>query len=163
MTKKTFLAIIDGKIIGKRTSEGRTYTHVIVGQLDIEAHRKAAYGYKQGRSDASNFAFYRSFLDGTSRYLDRNSWESEEEHAQRVGREVERAREILAGAETVEAYVAVLRQRAIAAFEKRVQNGYFDMQAIQWSMSERAARNAIGSWSRGRLNVQIIEATEKGR
>lgn len=158
---RTTIARLDGKTIGKRTSTDRVYIHVIIGQRNIDAERKAVYGYKGDKGDARNFAFNRAFLDGTSEFLVRNSWEKDDAaYAARCARAIERARESLGGAETVEAYVEVVCQRYIARFEANVAKGVYEMGALQWSMSAANAHKAVGRWQKNYINVRVIEAEE---
>ncbi len=160
MPKTKFTALLDGQVIGTRTSDSRDYTHVIVGQRDIEAARRHAYGYQATKTDASNFRHYMSILDGTSEFLVKASWRTDAEHTAHCASMVESTERSLGGARTLEDYIAVLRNRAIASFEKAAQGGAFDMGALQWSMSEANARKAAASWSQRYLNVRVIPATK---
>lgn len=42
MPRTTYLAILNGNVVGKRTSENRVYTHVVVGRPDYDADMKRA-------------------------------------------------------------------------------------------------------------------------
>jgi hypothetical protein len=161
MAKRTYLAILDGKIIGKRTTDAAIYTHAIIGRRDIEAARQFAYEYSGSKTDASNFRHLMAYLDGTSEFLAPRQWESAEQHAERAAAEIARAERVLKGARTFEAYVDVLRESRIEGFEGSVANGGFAMQALQWSKSAGNARKAAASWAKNFIDVRVIPATEK--
>ena len=157
---RTTIARLDGKIIGKRTAADRVYTHVIIGQRDIESARRYAYEYKGNKNDASNFAYHRSYLDGTNKYLQPVSYRTPAEQEAYNASAIENARNALGGAETLEAYIEVERQRLIARFEQAATNGAFEMEALQWSMSAANAHKGMAQWQKNYVNVRVIEAEE---
>lgn len=157
---RTTIARFNGKIIGKRTAADRVYTHVVIGQRDIEAANRFAYGYEGTKTDASNFAHYRAFLDGTSQFLQPVAWRSPAEQEAYNANAIENARKHLGGAETLEAYIAVERDRMIAKFEEAAASDAFEMKALQWSMSAANAYKAVGGFQKHYINVRVIEAEE---
>ena len=156
----TFLAIVDGKIIGTRKSKSMAYTHVLIGKRDIEANRKEAYEYAGNDVDASNFRHYMEYLDGTSRFLARKDWESDEQHAERVAADVARAERNLAGARTLADFIAVRRQRYIDAVEEEVAKGGYELMALQWCLSAGNASKAASQW-KYHVDKRVIPVTVK--
>lgn len=160
MSRTKFIALLDGQVIGARTTASRDYTHFIVGTPNIEAARRHAYDYKGTKTDASNYRFHLAFLDGTSEFLRQVDWRTAEEQAEHNARYIESSRKELAGIENLEQYVASVRQRYIASFEERVAAGHFNPGVLQWSMSEANARKAAGGWSQRYLDVRVLPATK---
>ncbi len=161
MTKTTtYLAIVDGKIIGTRKSKSMNYTHVLVGKLDIEAMRDQAYTYAGNSIDESNFHHYMEYLDGTSRFLARKSWEDDAMHAARAAADIARAERNLAGARTLADFIAVVRQRYIDSFEAGVASGKYELAALQWCLSAGNASKAASQWKH-HVDKRIVPVTVK--
>jgi hypothetical protein len=65
MTKTNYIAKLDGKIIGTRSSE-RAYTHAVVIQHSEAWYREQAHSvaYAKGHNSKSNFDYYVKIADG---------------------------------------------------------------------------------------------------
>ena len=133
MTTKHFAICPNGDKV-TRTSKTRTYSHVVVARHSY-AHALAC-AERAGSSDvtAKNFAYYRAYLDGTSEFLARKSWQSDADYAKAVAYDIARATEALAGCETLEAYRDHLRAKALANVATKKAEGYYDtFGALGWS------------------------------
>lgn len=143
-----------------RTSQNRKYSHVVIWRPDYEAALiRASYGWKN--LDFSNFHHSHAKVVGESKFLDRKQWETEEEHKERVEREVNAARENLNGCETAAQYAEMMRQRRVDAVEQNNKDGYYrTWQVVGWcSRRDLAEKLAATERNRARVaEVQIIEA-----
>lgn len=80
----------DGQVF-QRKSANRSYSHVVLRPISLA--RNLQYAEDAARYDwKHNHDYHREFVDGTSRFLVRNAWESEEQHAQDSAREIERSK-----------------------------------------------------------------------
>jgi hypothetical protein len=119
MTTK-YIARLEGKIVGKRTSESRTYTHAVVVQPSESEARAACYGYTATKDDRANFDYYTNVATLGMKHS----------HYYEGSDIVERAKEQVEGG--FEAYVARLKARAIERFEERVTKGEYQPHAVTW-------------------------------
>ena len=98
MTHKYFVIDANGK---KHTRNShRTYTHVVLYRESKEAALRLAD--RKDRFSVDNFWYHHAFVDGTSKWLERKSWENEVRYMKRAAEEVERSRNALRGCETPE-------------------------------------------------------------
>ena len=143
-----------------RTSKTRTYSHVVVARRSY-AHDLAC-AERAGSSDvtASNFAYYRAYLDGTSKFLARKPWQSDADYAKAVAYDIARATEALAGCETLEAYRAHLRAEALDRVAERKASGYYDtFGVLGWSSRLDLAQKVAQAETSPRYDdVTILEA-----
>ena len=95
----------------------RTYTHAVLYRESKSAALRLAE--RKDRFSVDNFWYHHAFVDGTSKWLERKSWENEVQYMKRAAEEVERSRNALRGCETPEDWEAALREEAIARIEAR--------------------------------------------
>lgn len=154
---KHYTAFLDGKLVGKRSTAGRTYSHAYVIQWDREAHRSAAYGYVATDSDRKNFAYY-TFVaaQGPKLACRPPGWKFDASYSER---EIAEARRIIEGG--YEAYVDRLRQKQIDHYKEDVARDRFEPHVAGWAsrrdLAEKAARQFC---SRGCRIVAIVPAVE---
>ena len=153
MTTK-YIAKHEGKIVGKRTTKDRTYTHAIVVQDVEEAARKAAYNYTSNKTDSSNFEYWSVLTKQGRLHPHLSASYHSDAH---VAAEVAKAQAIIDGG--FDAYVRRLRERAIAGFEKRKADGGFEPFVVAWAgrldLAQKAA--AQHTWASRKL-IAIVPA-----
>jgi hypothetical protein len=132
-----YIARLDGKIVGKRKTENRTYTHAIVTQRNEVAARQFAYGYVATKSDRSNFDYYCA-----EAVKPRHEWRTGETLAAYMAD----CQAKVAGG--FDAYVERVRRLEIERFEQALKKGAFEPQAVSWAgrpdlaQKEAAKRNS---------------------
>ena len=102
MTK--FIATDRNGKVHRRTSVNRTYTHMVVSRPKIRE-------FEVHPHDKSNFWYHMAYLDGTSKWLYRKPWETDEQYQNRVKYDVELAKKALGNARTFEDHVENMRAR----------------------------------------------------
>ena len=156
MTNK-FIARWDGKIVGKRTSQNRTYTHAIVIQYDEEKARKAAYAYVVTEQDRKNYDYYvgRAAAGAKHEYFKWNTPEM-------IAKELAGFAAHIEGG--FDGYVARLKAGEIAHFERRKADGYYEPRVAAWAgrldLAHKEANNA--RWRNCFLGIVEAE-TVKGK
>lgn len=145
MTTK-YIARLEGKIVGKRTTKDRTYTHAVVVQPSESAAREACYGYTATKDDRENFDYYTGVVaQGTNH---RNHYEG--------CKNIERAKEQIEGG--FEAYVARLKARAIERFENNVAKGEYQPHTVAWCGRLDLAHTEVARRSKWYAKVWIVPA-----
>lgn len=146
-----YIAKLHGVIVGKRTTQSRTYTHAVVVLEDVEADRKAAYGYVATKHDRENFN-YQTEVATAGLDHEHMRWCTE---AQRIERLAEAVAEIAGG---FDGYVARRRDKEIASFEDRLARGYYTPGVVTWcgrlDLAQKEANSRAGRY----LRVWIVEA-----
>jgi hypothetical protein len=146
-----------------RNSANRVYTHTVVARPCYKSALEVAVS--PGHQDESNFAYYAAYLDGTSRFLVKPAYRSEEAHAEQCEKDIARAREKIGEAKTVAEYVAMKRQARLAAVEEaRVAGGYEIFGNLGWcgrlDLAQKLAAGASPYWT----EVTILPVTmERGK
>jgi ribosomal protein S18 len=125
MPKTSYTAIDPNGVIHKRTTESRKYSHTVVALRSKDWALKAAVSKEMNRHHVSNFSHYSEFLNGTSRFLERRSWQTKEQHQEAMENDIQRARDALQGDMTVEDYIARKQREDLEAVEKADQCGAF--------------------------------------
>lgn len=144
MTK--FIATDRNGKVHRRTSVNRTYTHMVVS-------RPMVRGFTVHAHDRDNFWYYMAFIDGTSKWLERKPWESEEQYQTRAKYEVDRAKDALGDARTFEDHVKNMRARHEAwAASVKVD----DFSAEGWCGRLDLAQRLASSLSGSRAEVVIL-------
>ncbi len=143
---KTYIAKFDGKIVGKRTTKDRTYTHAVVVVASQEYYRKAAYDYVATETDKSNFRFYVQVAEGRSPYGQTNQ------------EMIDASVRIDGG---FDAYISRVRDREIQRFEQDILDGRFLPKVATWSgsriLANKATRLYLKPWN---ILVEVVEAEE---
>lgn len=134
---KSYIAKFQGKVVGKRTSKDRTYTHAIVIIASRENQRKVAYGYAATATDRSNYDYYLRIAEGRIQ-------------PPRSQDETIKASIKVDGG--FDAYVERERQRHIAIFEDKLANGNaFEPFVVSWAgrpdLALRAAAQYRQPWN----------------
>lgn len=140
--KKTLIAIDPAGVKHKRTTE-RTYTHIVV------ARRSKEYALQSAQTKwmhfDSNFWYHQAFIDGTSKWLERKSWETDESYAKRVSSDVERAKKANRGCSTPEELWEIVKAEQVAAADAA---DYSKWHALGWcgrrDLAEKLACGAGG-------------------
>lgn len=123
MVNKYEAKLPDGRI-GRRTSKSRVYTHCVAVRSSYE---DALFRAKQIPPNLeSNFRHYMAYLDGTSRFLERKSWQTEEQHAKQVARDKVHAETALMGCRDIQSWQRALIDEAVARVEENKANGAYD-------------------------------------
>jgi hypothetical protein len=153
--ENTYLAVWNGKVIGKRRSS-RPYTHAIIVQDSIDTARYQAYAYEATMIDKSNF-------DYNAEIAAMEAWPEVAYRRQAITREqIDEAKAMIAGG--WEGYLGRLREAAIKRFEDKVASGLFEPFVFGWSMSKvNATKMAAGCGKSPeyRLLLGVVEAKVK--
>lgn len=113
----------DGRV-AKRTSQSRVYSHCVAVRPSYE---EALFRAKEIPPHLeSNFAYHMAFLDGTSKWLKRDPWQSDEDHARYCAKRVADAEKALMGCRDIRSWQQKLIERAVAAVEQNKANGAYD-------------------------------------
>jgi len=139
MTTK-YVARLNGTIVGRRTTKGRTYTHAIIVQSIEEASRKDAYEYRPTKTDRSNFDYYsRIVAQGIEgEHVCVNSWRTEPDL-----KALADAKAKIEGG--FDAFIARKRAEQIAAFEHWKAQGGYEPRVAAWAGRLDLAQKAVGS------------------
>lgn len=143
-----------------RTSQNRKYSHTVVYQDSYE-HAKAMAVSKDWRTrDRNNFDFYMKWVNGSSEYITKKSWESDEQHAERIARETANATERLNGCRDVDGYLAMQQAQRLADVEQKKAEGGFDQWCnAGWCGRRDLAEKLAAQWTGPAYrNTTILEA-----
>lgn len=162
MPSTTFLATDPNGVVHKRTSQNRQYTHTVVARPSKAWAINVVTSKEMHRNHISNFSHYSSYLDGTSRFLERRTWQSERQHQESVARDLERAREALQGDMDVNTYIARKDREALDAIEQNDKVGFYNAYSnLGWcgslNLAHKLASKQKGYW----VDVTILEAVKK--
>jgi hypothetical protein len=142
-----------------RNSKGRTYSHVVVGRWNYDASLADAQTYGQSDLHRSNYKHHLSYVDGTSQYLARKSWEDDATHAARVAKEVAQAVKAIGGATNLEEYRQLQRDAALARVAANKAAGEYEVyRDLGWAGRLDLAQKNAGSHSAHYTDIQILEA-----
>jgi hypothetical protein len=157
MPKTNYVARLEGKIVGKRSTAARTYTHALVVQRDEEIARQRAYQYTSTDSDSSNFE-YSSFIAAQHAGVpcQPRGWTITTTFK---AEQIADAQAEVAGG--FDAYVRRLRERAIATFEENKTAGHFDPHVATWCGRPDLAEKAISNFTGPHTKFVAIVAAEK--
>jgi hypothetical protein len=108
----------------KRNSASRVYSHTIVARRSYE--HALANANRPSDLEKSNYRYYRAYLDGTSEFLVKPSYKSDEAHAQDCAERIEKARKALEGCDSLADYQEKCRQAYVAAVEGQKARGYYE-------------------------------------
>lgn len=154
MTTK-YVARLNGKIVGKRTTKSRAYTHAIVVQRLEDVCRNDAYnrGAAWVAQDRKNFAYYaEKAAAGVSH---RHYWGTDAEKAEA------HAKDAATAAGGVDAYIELQRQLEINRFHECQKTGYFEPFVAAWAGRLDLAQKAVGQHTgRAVKLVAIVPAEE---
>ena len=157
----TFTAIDPNGKTHTRTSKTRTYTHTVVGLPSSTKATLAAMSPEMKAYHRSEFKFRMGFLDGTSKWLTKRDWESEEQYLERSQRDREKAAIELDGCETAQDYENMKIVQAHRRIREKMAAGYYDTyQNFGWcGRPDLAAKLKARMEGLGYLNVTILQIT----
>lgn len=157
-----FTAIDPAGKTHKRNSKERVYTHTVVALPSAARHTLLAMSKEARAMHRRNFAYYSEQADGTSHFLNRNSWETEEQNADRRKRAMESAVKTLNGCTTAEAFEGMLVQRDVDHVHRQIVEGYYDTyQNMGWcGRADLAAKLKTTVENRGYIEVTILPAVQ---
>jgi len=143
-----------------RNGKGRTYSHVVVGRWNYAADLANAQSYDKSGLHRLNYKYYAAYVDGTSQYLARKSWEQDDDaYAARVAKEVADAVKAIGGAASLEEYRQMQRDAAIANVEANKAAGKYEVyRDLGWAGRLDLAQKNAGSQSGQYTDIQILEA-----
>ena len=161
-TTKHFAICPNGQKV-TRNSQSRVYSHVVVYLPSYDQYFEDADQAGSFKHVESNFKYYMAYLDGTSKFLVRRSWQTDEQYEAQVKLDIERARKALGGATTLDEYREVVRTTALENFERRKAENFFNtFKVAGWSSRldlahKVAAQHIGGHYTETRiLKAQII-------
>lgn len=156
-------AVLPDGTIAKRTSQSRKYSHCVAFRGDGEAILAGAKADTISKTDRSNFAYHAAYLDGTSQWLARKGWETDEVYAQRCADDIARANRALKGAKTAEEWFEADKAARVAKIEADLAAGHYDKWSVagwngRYDLAVKLAQATSGPWVR---DVTILEAILK--
>jgi hypothetical protein len=95
----------------------RVYTHAVLYRDSKEHDLK--WATTKPDHWVANFWYHQAFLDGTSKWLERTNWETNDGYNRRVEREVQRAKDALRGCKTPDELWEIRKAEAVAAIEAK--------------------------------------------
>ena len=157
----TFTAIDPAGKTHTRTSKTRTYTHTVVGLPSSTKATLAAMSPEARKMHRSNFKYHMAFVDGTSQWLRRNTFETEVQYLERAAMEIERSAVELDGCDNAEDYVNMKIVQSHRGIREAMARGYYDTyQNLGWcGRADLAAKLKTTSENRGWVNVTILQIT----
>lgn len=157
----TFTAIDPNGKTHTRTSKTRTYTHTVVGLPSSTKATLAAMSPETRAHHRSNFKYHMAFVDGTSQWLRRNTFETEVQYLERAAMEIERSAVELDGCDNAGDYVNMKIVQAHRGIREAMARGYYDTyQNLGWcGRADLAAKLKTTSENRGWVNVTILQIT----
>ncbi len=158
MTK--FTAIDPAGKTHTRTSKERIYTHTVVA-LPSAPRAVLNVTSKEARAmHRQNFAYYREMADGTSRFLERKSWETEAQQAERKANGIENGIKALDGCTNAQEFENMMVSRELARIQKQREEGYYDTyHNMGWcGRLDLAQKLKTTSENRNWIEVTILKA-----
>jgi hypothetical protein len=142
-----------------RNSKGRTYSHVVVGRWNYDAALAFAQSYDKSGLHSSNYKHLLSYVNGTSQYLARKSWENDATYAERVAKEVAQAAKRLGGAKSLDEYRQLQRDEALARVAANKAAGEYEVyRDLGWAGRLDLAQKNAASHAGQYTDIQILEA-----
>lgn len=160
---KKFTAIDLSGTVHTRTSKTRTYTHMVVGRLSSVAHTLRATSKEVRALHRKNFVYHDAIAKGTSQWLERSRWETEEKYAQRRADDIAKSVNELKGCDNAQDYENMLVNAALEGIRHNMARGYYDKyHSLGWcGRADLAEKLKTTSQNRSWLDVTILEAIMK--
>jgi hypothetical protein len=149
----------NGKTHTRNSARG-VYTHCVVARRSYE--NALAHANRPAELEKSNYSFHRAYLDGTSVFLVKPSYRSDEAHAAYCADQVAKAQKALEGCDTFADYAEKCRKAYVASVEGQKARGYYDeLVTLGWNGSRTLAEKGSSSARRNPYyaEVMILEAT----
>lgn len=155
-----FTAVDPNGTVHTRNSKTRTYTHTVVALPSSLASTMAAMSTAARKMHRSNFKYHMAFVDGTSQWLQRNTFETEVQYLERSAMEIERSAVELEGCDNAEDYVNMKIVQAYRGIREAMARGYYDTyQNLGWcGRADLAAKLKATSEARSWVSVTILVA-----
>ena len=155
-----FTAIDPNGVTHTRTSKTRTYTHTVVGRPSSVAATLRVTSKGVRALHRKNFAYHDAIAKGTSQWLERSRWETEEKYAQRRADDIAKSVNELNGCDTAQDYENMLVNAALEGIRHSTARGYYDKyHSLGWcGRADLAAKLKIKSENRRWVDVTILEA-----
>lgn len=158
-----YVAKYEGKVVGKRTTANRTYTHAVVTQDDEEKARAAAYGYKACGQDRANYEYHLEVAGCEGVIIDATacSWKKDmvgqrQSRGMVIGydaKEIADHKAEVVGGWT--AYADRCREEKIERFERAKKNGAYEPGVATWcGRHDLAVKEA--NKRRGWNNIKMV-------
>jgi len=154
MTTTKYVARLDGKIIGKRSTKARKYSHALVVQHIEDVACQVAYNRSAEwqKLDRKNFNY---ICEKAAAGIDHPHYWGDD--AKRTN---EHAADAAVAAAGLEAYIEARRQEAITSFERRKANGGFQPFVATWCGRPDLAQKAISTFTGPACRFVAIVAAE---
>jgi len=161
MAKRTKLIVIVDGIENSRESSTRSYTHVVVGRLDVAGMLAKALSKTPGKDDREDFEFW---LDMSSRqpgveytrtYKDNLGRARSYQNTETAERIEEAKAKVVGG---FDGFWGRRMAKSVGAAQERfdaAQAAGFPRTVLQWSMSEANAQKGAGQWRGGRYGQYV--------
>lgn len=143
-----------------RNSQNRTYSHVVVGRWNYAADLASAQSYDKCDLHRGNYEHFLSYVNGTSRFLTRKSWEQDDDaYATRVALDISRAVKAIGGAANLEEYRQLQRDKELARVAANKAAGEYEVyRDLGWAGRLDLAQKNAGSHAGRFTDIQILEA-----
>ncbi len=163
MPSTSYFAIDPCGVTHTRTSATRLYTHTVVALPSAQNAILSAKSPGMRAHHKRNFSYYADKVRGTSRWLQRNSWESEEKHNARVLAESEAAEAELDGCDTADQYADMLIAATLARIADATRAGHFEAyQNMGWcgraDLAAKLAAKTQGQAYYVAASVRVLDA-----
>jgi hypothetical protein len=160
MIMNKFTAIDPAGLTHTRNSKDRTYTHTVVGLPSSVKRTLAATSQVMRKLHRDNFLYHLNMANGTSKWLGRNSWETEVQYLTRNQQEIARSKDALRGCQNAQEYEAMLVDTDLLAIKREMECGYYaTYQNLGWcGRHDLAQKLKIASDNKGWVGVTILEA-----
>lgn len=122
MNKHT--AVLPDGTVATRNSKNRVYPYCVAVREDYDYALMRAKMLIE--SDRSNYAYYKAKLDGTSKWLAKSQWETDEVYAERIAKELAEAEAEVGDCETATNYQRKMLERRVARVEASRAKGNYD-------------------------------------
>lgn len=157
MSKYT-VVLPDGTTASRKSA--RVYTHAVATRRSYE--HSLAIAKSGGGWTKSNYEHDAAIVDGTSRFLKRESWRSDEQHAAYVSDLIARATEALRGATSYEEWKAIRIAETVALVEDAKADGYYDRWTVEGYCGRLDLAQKLLAKEQGRSAIaeaRIVEVT----
>lgn len=135
-----------------RTSENRTYTHMITGRRDEAAYFATAD--RLDDQDRRNFDYYAACAAGTHEHVQPTAWRTPERCTEEIAEAAARI-----GDHDRDSYAAALREHRLERHAEQVAAGFFTKWLdLGWCGRLDLAQKAAATAAKHHLDVQILEA-----
>ena len=157
MNKHT--AVLPDGTVATRNSKNRVYPYCVAVREGYD--HALALAKMLIESDRSNYAYYKAKLDGTSKWLAKSQWETDEVYAERIAKELAEAEAEVGDCETAANYQRKLIERRVARVEANRAKGYYDKWGVLgWtSRLDLAQASAASARAKGYLAEAVIIET----